>query len=128
VGWGSGRAQGVGIPVGHGSGHPTWSWGSAGPDGQGLKGQGSQRTMDPVRAGVQSDLRGGDPGGAEQWQWLCRSTVWGLGSPAVIFLDCGVEKPSTMYEFRVLYFGLFLVLPQPSVSPAAQQSPWFRSS
>jgi hypothetical protein len=50
----------------------------------------------------------------------------GLGRPVVLLLDHGVEKPSTILGFRVQYLQLSLgALPQPNMSPAFQQSPWF---
>jgi hypothetical protein len=38
--------------------------------------------------------RGREPGGVEQQ--LCRPMGWGLGRPAVLLLDRGVEKPSVI--------------------------------
>jgi hypothetical protein len=75
----------------------------------GPKGQGNQCGMDwvvPHGAGAQWDidlavprgagpggiLRGRDPGRAEQF--LCRPMWWGLGGPAALLVDHGMEKPS----------------------------------
>jgi hypothetical protein len=43
---------------------------------------------------VWCSLRGGDPGRMEQQ--LCRPMGWGFGRLAVLLLDHGVEKPSTI--------------------------------
>jgi hypothetical protein len=43
-------------------------------------------------------------------QRFCRPTGWGFGLPAVLLLDGGMEKPSTISGFRMLCFWLFLVL------------------
>jgi hypothetical protein len=37
-----------------------------------------------------AELWGGEPGGVKQQ--LCRLTGQGFGKPAVLLLDCGVEK------------------------------------
>jgi hypothetical protein len=54
----------------------------------------SQRGKDPGVGGawIWHSLSGGEPSGAEQR--LCRPMGWGLGRPAVLSLDCGIEKPS----------------------------------
>jgi hypothetical protein len=137
----------AGIPVWHGSGCPTQSWGPAepesGPQGHrylqvvdlaqgwgpawvrggdtgGVCFQHSPGGRDPCRvwmqrrAGAWHGFRGGDPGGAWIWsgamawhsprgrepgrvdQRLCRPMSWGLGKPAVLLFDCGMEEPSTI--------------------------------
>jgi hypothetical protein len=70
--------RGVGILVGCSSSSPTWSWGLAGPEGQG-----------------------------SQWSEH-RLHGWGLSGLAVLLVDCGVEKPSMIYGFKVPYFWLSL--------------------
>jgi hypothetical protein len=66
---GPGRAQGAGGPTGQGSSGPTRSWDLAGP-------------------------RGGEPSRAEQW--FHGPMGEGLGGPAVLLTDHGLEKPSTI--------------------------------
>jgi hypothetical protein len=47
---------------------------------------------DPAVCGSGTDRGAESP--AERSRWLCRPTGWGFGRPAIVLLDCGVEKPS----------------------------------
>jgi hypothetical protein len=52
--------------------------------------------------------RGREPSRTEQW--LCRPMGWGFGRLAVLILDCGVVKPSTVLVCRVPCFWLSVEL------------------
>jgi hypothetical protein len=66
------------------------------------------RTSGPTPSWGPGGPRDSEPGGAEQW--LHGPLWWGLGGPAVLSVNCALEKPSTSLRFRVPYFLLSLVL------------------
>jgi hypothetical protein len=99
--WGCGTAcLVVGIPMWCGS---SWGLGSGMAEGQlsqwcvdpaWPKRWGSRHAWFHCRAVVWRSLRVREPGRMEQQ--LCRPMGWGFGSPAVLLLDHGMEKPSTI--------------------------------
>jgi hypothetical protein len=121
--------QEVGIQEGHGSDHPTWSWGPEKPEGLRIKGWWCQQGLDPVqpkRQGMDPAQSYGPPqpeGWGSWWLWcvdlasscgpvqpegqrdqqswvaVFRPKGWRLGRPAVLLLDHGLEKTSMISGF-----------------------------